>query len=81
MIERDPYISDIRATTARLVGLDPSTKYRVTIRATTLAGIGIPYFIEVSTGDSIAKGELLKPALFQMILFVFCFLLIQNLYI
>lgn len=55
MIERDPPINASHITTARLVGLESNTKYRVTIRATTNAGVGVPYFVEVSTGSAIAQ--------------------------
>lgn len=51
-IERDPPITDPHATSAKLVALEPGTKYRVTICASTAAGIGAAYFIEVTTRDS-----------------------------
>lgn len=40
MTEREPHISDPKQTRAKLAGLEPNTKYRVHIRATTKAGEG-----------------------------------------
>ncbi|CAG2175648.1 unnamed protein product [Oppiella nova] len=48
-LERSPKIEDPLTTNARLAGLMPQTKYRVTIHATTTKGLGEPYYIELST--------------------------------
>lgn len=51
-LEKRPPINDPLATRTKLVGLKPSTKYRITIHATTAKGQGDAYFIEESTrGD------------------------------
>lgn len=51
-LERDPPITDPQATSVKLNGLKPATKYRITIQATTSKGSGDSYFIEESTrGD------------------------------
>ena len=42
-------IEDPLATNAKLAGLMPQTKYRVTIHATTSKGLGEPFYIELST--------------------------------
>lgn len=39
-IEREPPIRDPLQTRAKLAGLEPNTKYRLHIRATTIAGEG-----------------------------------------
>ena len=41
--ERHPKVKD-SAGKAKLAGLNPHSKYRVTIKATTRAGEGIPYY-------------------------------------
>lgn len=41
-MERHPAIRDPEATSTKLAGLNPQTKYRITIRATTKAGEGEP---------------------------------------
>lgn len=46
-----PSISDPRETRAKLASLQPDTKYRITIRATTSKGQGEPYYIEASTSE------------------------------
>lgn len=51
MLERQPRITNSRETRAKLIGLKPSTKYRVIIHATTKAGQGDPYYIEVKTNE------------------------------
>jgi neuronal cell adhesion molecule len=43
LIERKP-ITDARQMHAKLAGLDPNTKYRIHIKATTRAGEGNGYF-------------------------------------
>lgn len=48
-LEREPHVTDPEATTAKLAGLQPDTKYRVHIRATTRVGEGNNYFIEEKT--------------------------------
>lgn len=40
LLDRTPQISDPRTTRAKLAGLKPSTKYRITVRALTEAGEG-----------------------------------------
>ena len=40
LIEREPPIKDPNQTRAKLAGLEPNTKYRLHIRATTIAGEG-----------------------------------------
>ncbi|XP_013792636.2 neuroglian-like [Limulus polyphemus] len=49
-VERPP-ITDPRETRAKLASLQPDTKYRITIRATTSKGQGEPYYIEASTSE------------------------------
>ncbi|KAG9509224.1 Neuroglian [Fragariocoptes setiger] len=48
-VKRQPSIDDPAVTRAKLSGLKPNTKYRITIRAKTRVGEGAPYFIEAST--------------------------------
>ncbi|UYV67407.1 CHL1 [Cordylochernes scorpioides] len=55
-MERHPPINDPRETRAKLAGLKPNTKYRVTVAARTRAGEGAPNFIEVTTNR-----EALRP--------------------
>lgn len=52
LMEREPHILDPKATRAKLAGLEPNTKYRIHIKATTRAGEGEGYFIEQKTGGS-----------------------------
>lgn len=40
VIEREPHISDPTETRAKLAGLEPNTKYRITIKGLTNAGEG-----------------------------------------
>ncbi|CAG0901644.1 unnamed protein product, partial [Darwinula stevensoni] len=49
--ERRPPIMDPATTRAKLAGLEPGTKYRITVKATTEAGEGPEYFIEVFTNE------------------------------
>ncbi|XP_014218547.1 neuroglian isoform X2 [Copidosoma floridanum] len=48
-MERHPQITDPEASNAILPSLMPKTKYRISIRATTRAGPGEPFFVEKST--------------------------------
>lgn len=47
--EREPRIMKNRTDKAKVAGLKPHTKYRVTIKATTNAGEGMPYYTECDT--------------------------------
>ncbi|CAL4097203.1 unnamed protein product, partial [Meganyctiphanes norvegica] len=47
--ERDPPINDPTVSSAKLAALKPNTRYRIIIKARTLAGEGTPYYIERST--------------------------------
>ena len=49
ILERHPKIHTNHTTMAKLAGLRPHSKYRVTIRATTKAGEGMPYYTECDT--------------------------------
>jgi hypothetical protein len=49
LLERKPRIMNVRADKAKLAGLKPHWKYRVTIRATTKTGEGMPYYTECDT--------------------------------
>ncbi|KAG8193026.1 hypothetical protein JTE90_028143 [Oedothorax gibbosus] len=49
ILERQPPILDPTDTRAKLAGLKPDTKYRVTIHATTKIGEGDPYYVEEKT--------------------------------
>lgn len=40
LMEREPHILDPKAVRAKLAGLEPNTKYRIHIKATTRAGEG-----------------------------------------
>lgn len=51
MTERRPHVTDPQKLHAKLTGLNPRTKYRITIRAETYAGEGSPYFFELETPD------------------------------
>ena len=46
LLEREPGIRSNRTTKAKLAGLQPHSKYRVTIRATTAAGEGMPFYTD-----------------------------------
>merc|ERR1712071_327297 len=48
-MEKEPPISDPSVTKAKLAGLEPNTKYRLHIKATTKEGEGDDYYIETST--------------------------------
>ncbi|KAG8195062.1 hypothetical protein JTE90_029641 [Oedothorax gibbosus] len=48
---RKPQITDPRETRAKLAGLEPRTKYRIDIYATTSKGEGEKMYIEVQTSD------------------------------
>jgi fibronectin type 3 domain-containing protein len=47
--EREPHISDPNQTRAKLAGLEPGSKYRFNIKATTNMGEGESYFIGQQT--------------------------------
>merc|ERR1719507_1708418 len=49
LLEREPRIMRNRTDKAKLAGLRPHAKYRVTIKALTLAGEGMPYYTECDT--------------------------------
>merc|ERR1711974_468312 len=49
ILERQPRISNPNMTMAKLAGLRPHSKYRVTIKATTSRGEGMPYYTECDT--------------------------------
>lgn len=49
LLERKPRIMNVRADKAKLAGLKAHSKYRVTIRATTKVGEGMPYYTECDT--------------------------------
>ncbi|KAL1420681.1 hypothetical protein MTO96_004425 [Rhipicephalus appendiculatus] len=49
--ERRPAVTDPQKLSAKLAGLKPRTKYRITIRAETYEGEGSPYFFELETPD------------------------------
>ena len=49
VLERQPRIFNARSDKAKLAGLRPHSKYRVTIKATTSAGEGMPYYTECDT--------------------------------
>ena len=49
LLERQPQIRRAKQTKAKLAGLRPHSKYRVTIKATTSAGEGMPYYTECDT--------------------------------
>ncbi|XP_026682020.1 neuroglian [Diaphorina citri] len=59
LLERLPYISDPTTTSAKLAGLEPSTKYRIHLAGYTKAGDGADYFIEHRTRgtDNVAPGK------------------------
>merc|ERR1711884_757879 len=49
LLEREPRIMRNRTDKAKLAGLRPHAKYRVTIKALTNAGEGMPYYTECDT--------------------------------
>lgn len=49
--ERHPPLRDPLESRAKLAGLKPNTKYRITIQAATRQGQGEEYYIEVATAD------------------------------
>ncbi len=49
LLEREPRIMKKNIDKAKLAGLRPHSKYRVTIRATTSAGEGMSYYTECDT--------------------------------
>ena len=49
-LERKPRINNAKSDKAKLAGLKPYSKYRVTIRAITRTGEGMPYYTECDTG-------------------------------
>ena len=48
-LEREPRIFNNRTDKAKLAGLEPHSKYRVTIKATTQPGEGLAYYTECDT--------------------------------
>lgn len=54
-----PPINNPQVTSAKLVGLKPSTRYRVTIHAFTKVGNGDPFYIELETKS---QDEIMLPA-------------------
>lgn len=52
LLERQPSITDPKTLRVKLAGLEPATKYRIHIKATTAAGEGEGYFIEHRTRGS-----------------------------
>lgn len=52
--ERHPQITDPTQTRAKLAGLEPSTKYRIHINATTRAGQGEKYAFSNILGRSVS---------------------------
>jgi len=52
-MEKEPPINDPTVTKAKLAGLEPNTKYRLHIKATTKKGEGDDYYIERSTHDGL----------------------------
>jgi neuronal cell adhesion molecule len=61
-LERQPQIRDPLMTGAKLAGLKPATKYRITIHAETKMGMGDPYYIELETSveNNAGKNEMQK---------------------
>lgn len=55
LLERSPSIDDPTKTTAKLAGLEPSTRYRIHIQGYTKAGDGADYFIEQRTRGTDSK--------------------------
>lgn len=51
-VRRNPSIDDPHESKAKLAGLKPNTRYRITITGKTSAGEGSPYYIEASTKGS-----------------------------
>ncbi|CAB0005124.1 unnamed protein product [Nesidiocoris tenuis] len=54
LLERQPSVTDPKQTRVKLAGLEPATKYRIHIKATTAAGEGEGYFIEHRTRGSVS---------------------------
>merc|ERR1719384_1371756 len=54
-LEREPRITNNRTDKAKLAGLEPHSKYRVTIKATTDAGEGLGYYTECNTNPQASK--------------------------
>ncbi|XP_073993820.1 neuroglian isoform X3 [Rhodnius prolixus] len=52
LLAREPHINDAEQLRVKLAGLEPATKYRIHIKATTAAGEGEGYFIEQRTRGS-----------------------------
>lgn len=50
-VRRRPSIDDPTETRAKLAGLKPNSKYRITIKAKTKPGEGAPYFIEAKSNS------------------------------
>lgn len=61
LMEREPPIQDPETTDAKLAGLEPGTKYRIHIKATTSKGPGEDNFIERSTEHDGQTSPLNKP--------------------
>ncbi|XP_046622366.1 neuroglian isoform X1 [Neodiprion virginianus] len=53
LLERKPHVTNPEMTRVKLAGLEPSTKYRIHIRAITKAGEGEDYYIERTTGSAL----------------------------
>ena len=60
--KRRPSIDDPLETKAKLSGLKPSSKYRITIVGKTRVGEGAPYFIEASTNSDKSETVPDEPA-------------------
>ena len=54
-LEREPRITNNRTDKAKLAGLEPHSKYRVTIKATTEPGEGLGYYTECNTNPQASK--------------------------
>ena len=59
VLEREPRITLNTTDKAKLAGLQPHAKYRVTIKATTRVGEGMPYYTECDTNPQVKKDDLL----------------------
>jgi len=51
LLERKPRINDAKTDKAKIAGLKPYQKYRITIKATTGPGEGMPYYTECETNE------------------------------
>ena len=49
LLERKPRINDPKTDKAKIAGLKPHSKYRITVKATTTPGEGMPYYTECET--------------------------------